>query len=694
MTARSTENGDYLLLTPERLNVQSFIDYAQRDDGGAIATFLGTTRNNFQGKEVLSLHYEAYEDMALDSLEAICSRIREKWDVLRIAIGHKLGSCPVGDVSVMIAISSEHRAEALQAVDYCINDLKANVPIWKKEIYGGDWEGHGVWKKNKEFEPKVPAKLLSPKEPTTRNGGKGAVTGAADSQKSAKERVAVEMKKKLRLFTCDEVDGQRGRIILALLDAAFDRASCIDEVGTLMLPLPPGSETTSVDGAWEEQVQLVECGSMQKLGIGMHCMKPLFAHAATRLGAAIEAFKADPGDVEKRQSLLSLSRAIVLVRGDMPSALNARKEVLLTLTVHNEDDKACRLKHVEAELQLIAAIFTLHPKSPSGWHHRRWCLSLRHLLKSIGPLEMKQRGMTSDEWLHTISSPCTIPIADPLGTCCGEQKTIYLTADELDVERSLCRLVNERYTKNYYGWLHRLWLLRIMAMYPPECPPLDIHLSHQPTKLLQVEVDEVHAWLQNHVSDHCAINHQHHATVALLEVSSRKGSNAVGVAVRQLCRHRELVKSSPGHESLWYGQRSLVMIVLSFFAEAGLVVEDFTAGISAAIARNELDMDGPSNLDGSTFTTFKGDESSILDAALFTVISEIQLVRYCRQDTSAWDFQLQRTLAGRAAANLYSQLSVKFPALSASVLPLLRRASQSLLNEDSLERHWADLAST
>ena len=146
--------------------------------------------------------------------------------------------------------------------------------------------------------------------------------------------------------------------------------------------------------------------------------------------------------------------------------------------------------------------------------------------------------------------------------------------------------------------------------------------------------------------------------------------------------------------SLWYGQRSVVMIVLSFFAEAGLVVEDFTAGISAAIARNELDMDGPSNLDGSTFTTFKGDESSILDAALFTVISEIQLVRYCRQDTSAWDFQLQRTLAGRAAANLYSQLSVKFPALSASVLPLLRRASQSLLNEDSLERHWADLAST
>ena len=93
------------------------------------------------------MEYEAYEDMAVDALERICKKVRSKWEVLKIGIAHKLGSCPVGDVSVCIVISSAHRKEAIKAVEFCIDDLKASVPIWKKEVYDG---AAAEWKENKE----------------------------------------------------------------------------------------------------------------------------------------------------------------------------------------------------------------------------------------------------------------------------------------------------------------------------------------------------------------------------------------------------------------------------------------------------------------------------------------------------------------------------------------------------------------
>ena len=109
------------------------------------------------------------------------------------------------------------------------------------------------------------------------------------------------MKKKLRHSTCDEVDGYKGGIILSLLDKAFAKATCIDEVGTLMLP-EPSTENARSESAWEEHVKLVDDGHVQKLGIGMHCMKPLFAHTVTRLGSAIKAFRADPGMQKNAES--------------------------------------------------------------------------------------------------------------------------------------------------------------------------------------------------------------------------------------------------------------------------------------------------------------------------------------------------------------------------------------------------------
>ncbi|KAM9261901.1 molybdopterin synthase catalytic subunit isoform 3-T3 [Morus bassanus] len=107
----------------------------------------GTTRNNFEGKKVIHLEYEAYTSMAETEIKKICRDVRQKWpSVKHIAVQHRLGVVPITEASVIIAVSSPHRAESLEAVMYCINTLKASVPIWKKEIYEDEYS----WKENKE----------------------------------------------------------------------------------------------------------------------------------------------------------------------------------------------------------------------------------------------------------------------------------------------------------------------------------------------------------------------------------------------------------------------------------------------------------------------------------------------------------------------------------------------------------------
>ncbi|MEJ1275703.1 molybdenum cofactor synthesis 2 [Cricetulus griseus] len=99
---------------------------------GAVSLFVGTTRNNFEGKKVISLEYEAYLPMAENEIRKICSDIRQKWPVRHIAVFHRLGLVPVSEASTIIAVSSAHRAASLEAVSYAIDSLKAKVPIWKK----------------------------------------------------------------------------------------------------------------------------------------------------------------------------------------------------------------------------------------------------------------------------------------------------------------------------------------------------------------------------------------------------------------------------------------------------------------------------------------------------------------------------------------------------------------------------------
>mmetsp|Transcript_37068 Transcript_37068/g.118856 ORF Transcript_37068/g.118856 Transcript_37068/m.118856 type:complete len:161 (+) Transcript_37068:117-599(+) len=115
---------------------------------GAIATFLGVTRDNFEGKAVSKLSYEAYVPMAEQEMRKLCEAAKAKWGVSKVAILHRIGDVPIGGASVIIAVSAPHRREALDACAFLIDDLKANVPIWKKESYD---DGGDQWKQNNEF---------------------------------------------------------------------------------------------------------------------------------------------------------------------------------------------------------------------------------------------------------------------------------------------------------------------------------------------------------------------------------------------------------------------------------------------------------------------------------------------------------------------------------------------------------------
>lgn len=108
---------------------------------GAICCFEGTTREVHEGRAVEKLSYEAYEGMAARELARIAAEARARFPgVVHVCLAHRLGEVPLAEASVVVAVSSPHRAEAFDACRFAMDALKASVPIWKKESYrdGGD----------------------------------------------------------------------------------------------------------------------------------------------------------------------------------------------------------------------------------------------------------------------------------------------------------------------------------------------------------------------------------------------------------------------------------------------------------------------------------------------------------------------------------------------------------------------------
>ncbi|MYA01319.1 MAG: molybdopterin converting factor [Chloroflexi bacterium] len=108
---------------------------------GAVSLFMGVVRDNNLGRDVDYLEYDAYPAMATKVMRQIAAEIRDRWDVLDIAMHHRIGRLEIGEASVAVAVASAHRGEGIEACHYGIDRLKAIVPIWKKEVWadGEEW---------------------------------------------------------------------------------------------------------------------------------------------------------------------------------------------------------------------------------------------------------------------------------------------------------------------------------------------------------------------------------------------------------------------------------------------------------------------------------------------------------------------------------------------------------------------------
>jgi molybdopterin synthase catalytic subunit len=105
----------------------------RRDNCGGVVIFLGTVRDLTDGRVTAALDYEAYPAMATKKMTEIEEETRSRWPVGDMIMVHRLGHLEVGEVSVAVAVSCPHRAQAFEACRHAIDRLKELVPIWKKE---------------------------------------------------------------------------------------------------------------------------------------------------------------------------------------------------------------------------------------------------------------------------------------------------------------------------------------------------------------------------------------------------------------------------------------------------------------------------------------------------------------------------------------------------------------------------------
>lgn len=123
-------------LTHDVLDVATVYTIADQARNGAVVLMSGMVRNQTGGRAVDYLDYQAYESMALRVFQDIRDRCHQKFpDITQVVIHHRLGKLKIGEISVLVAVGSPHRAEAFEACRYAIDTLKTEAPIWKKEFW-------------------------------------------------------------------------------------------------------------------------------------------------------------------------------------------------------------------------------------------------------------------------------------------------------------------------------------------------------------------------------------------------------------------------------------------------------------------------------------------------------------------------------------------------------------------------------
>lgn len=128
-------------ITEKAIDVQKVIDTASSLGAGAVNVFIGTVRNTAHNKNVVWLEYESYEAMAVAEIRKVIDQAAAKWELLGWAVSHRIGTLKPGEVAVVVAVSAPHRKESFEACQYIIDNVKAKVPIWKKEVFedGEEW---------------------------------------------------------------------------------------------------------------------------------------------------------------------------------------------------------------------------------------------------------------------------------------------------------------------------------------------------------------------------------------------------------------------------------------------------------------------------------------------------------------------------------------------------------------------------
>lgn len=140
-------------LTREPIDFHGVTESVRDPHCGAVAVFLGTVRDLTGGHVTVFLDYEAYGPMAEKKLAEIEAEVRRRWPVGNVTLVHRLGRLAVGEVSVAVAVSCPHRAEAFDACRFAVEALKELVPIWKKEHAP---DGTGEWQ-HQSAKPGAPA---------------------------------------------------------------------------------------------------------------------------------------------------------------------------------------------------------------------------------------------------------------------------------------------------------------------------------------------------------------------------------------------------------------------------------------------------------------------------------------------------------------------------------------------------------
>ncbi|CAM9364482.1 unnamed protein product [Ectocarpus fasciculatus] len=250
------------------------------------------------------------------------------------------------------------------------------------------------------------------------------------------------------------------------------------------------------------------------------------------------------------ETLLSVTRALLLVNADHGSAWNARKQLVV--------DGSCEGGSIPQEIKLLNLIFTKHAKSPNAWAHRRWCwrnnerFRARHAGSTWHPLDVQE-------------------------------------------ELKVCQRVAELYPKNYYAWTQRSWVvLRAVGGARADAgagqkgvPGEDTPTSPAAAELLEREIAFVDKWLTSHVSDHSALNHRKNIVSALTAMSPASDEmERLGLVDKERSANSKLLRDYPGHESLWCYRR--------FVCQARLVTAPSSgAGPTAAAAGRKAEEEEP-----------------------------------------------------------------------------------------------------